>query len=65
MDFFYLKNQTYWLEFKLGSGAINGGFGFPRIQTCVQIMFSGVAFSNDNYFSTLATYHPPYFMSDL
>ena len=46
----------------------NGGFGFPRVKTCVQSMFSGLAFSNDKYFSmlaALATYHPPHFLSDL
>jgi len=43
----------------------NSGFGFPRVQACVQSMFSGLTFSNDKYFSTLATYHPPDFLSNL
>ena len=43
----------------------NGGFGFPRVQTCVQIMFFGLAFYNNKYFSTLVTYHSPHFLSDL
>ena len=40
----------------------NGGFDFPHDQTCVQIMFFELAFSNGKYFSKLATYHPPHFL---
>ena len=38
-----------------------GGFGFTPVQTCNQSMFSGLAISNDKYFSKLATYHLPVF----
>ena len=63
--YFLLSRGSFLLAWIKSRICGNSGFGYPRVQTWVQIMFSGLAFSNDKYFSTLATYHPPHFLSDL
>ena len=64
-SYFLLLNHSScllaWIETRICE---NGGFGFTHVHTCVQGMFSGFAFSNDKYFSKLATYHLPHFLSD-
>ena len=55
--------HAYCLEFKI----FNGGFGFPHIQTCVQSMFSGLAWFlgwQQIFLHMLTTSHPPCFLSD-
>jgi len=47
--------HAYWLEFKPRSGAMVAKV-FHEFKH-VQIMLSGLEFSNNKYLSTLATYH--------
>ena len=46
--------QAYWLEFEI-EFRVNAGYGFPRFQTYVKSMLSGLAFLTDKYLYTLYT----------
>ena len=62
---FHLPRTT---SYSSSDPSCNSGFGFPRVQICVQSMFSGLAFPNKQIFLHViheATYHQPHFLLEL